>query len=269
MKTIKLLLFFLLGSLGTVSAQSLNDYKYVQVPVKYEFLSEENEYQLNALTAFLFEKYGFQVIYKEEVPENVDFCKVLSAKVVDDSGLFTTKLQVELENCKGETVFFTGFGESREKKYKTAYHEALREAFKSFENVNYAYSGKEGAVEKVKVEEVKEVVSSEEPAAEKLIAEKALPSVVEAEKPKDITTFRNGTTDYTLKKTPSGFVLYKGQEESKEFATLLKSGGGTNYIYSSNLIQGNAYFDPSGNLVVEYVDAATGQLVSVQYKLQD
>jgi len=269
MKNMKWLLFLLLGSLGSVSAQSLNDYKYVQVPVKYEFLSEVNEYQLNALTAFLFKKNGFKVLYEEEVPDKVDFCNVLIAKVEDDSGLFTTKLQVKLENCKGETVFASEFGESREKDYKKAYHEALRDAFTYLEKEQYSYSGVEGVTEKVAVEDVKVVVSSVEPAAEKLIAEKALPKVVAVQELDGISKFRNGTIEYTLKRTPAGYVLYKGTEESQEFASLLKSGGGTNYIYSSNLIKGNAYFDPTGNLVVEYIDAATGQLVSIQYKLQD
>jgi len=62
----------------------------------------------------------------------------------------------------------------------------------------------------------------------------------------------------------SGFELYKIGEDNK-FATLHESGSGKSYIYVSAKVQGNAYFDEGGNLVVEYFDPASGQLVSLKY----
>ena len=43
------------------SQSNLNDYKYVIVPNKFDFLKENDQYQLNSLAAFLFEKYGFRL----------------------------------------------------------------------------------------------------------------------------------------------------------------------------------------------------------------
>ena len=41
------------------SQSNLNDYKYIIVPNKFDFLKEKDQYQLNSLAAFLFNKYGF------------------------------------------------------------------------------------------------------------------------------------------------------------------------------------------------------------------
>ena len=43
---------------GAFSQTNLNNYKYVIVPKKYDFLKEEDQFRLNGLTKFLFEKYG-------------------------------------------------------------------------------------------------------------------------------------------------------------------------------------------------------------------
>ena len=48
----------------------------------------------------------------------------------------------------------------------------------------------------------------------------------------------------------------------------MKSGGGENYLYSSKNVSGNAFFDRQGNLIVEYLDPNSQQLVSIHYKLK-
>ncbi|WP_067147320.1 hypothetical protein [Pseudotamlana agarivorans] len=143
---LKLLSFCLaLFSISMAFAQkNLNAYKYVIVPSKYEFLSEPDLYQLNSLTAFLFEKYGFTAVMDNgEYPEDLlnNGCIALKSNVLKSSGLFKTKLTVVLQNCSGQTVYSSKEGESREKEFKAAYNLALRDAFKSFETVNYKYDG--------------------------------------------------------------------------------------------------------------------------------
>ena len=59
MKLIYTILLVLAMS-NSSTGQSLNDYKYVIVPGKFDFLKESDKYQLNSLTKFLFEKYGFE-----------------------------------------------------------------------------------------------------------------------------------------------------------------------------------------------------------------
>jgi hypothetical protein len=66
MKKIFLILFMISGTFS-VSAQELNEYKYIIVPEAFELSKEENQFQLNALTKFLFEEYGFETLMKQEV----------------------------------------------------------------------------------------------------------------------------------------------------------------------------------------------------------
>lgn len=127
---------------STFAQSNLNDYKYVIVPKKYEFLKEANQYRLNELTKFLFNKYGFETLmegntYPEDLIRNR--CLALKSDVTKDSGLFKTKLNVELKDCNDLIVYTSQVGESREKNYEKAYNEALRDAFKSFESINYHY----------------------------------------------------------------------------------------------------------------------------------
>ena len=48
---------FLFGGIFTSSAQNINEYKYILVPETFEFTGEVNQYQLNSLSQFLFNKY--------------------------------------------------------------------------------------------------------------------------------------------------------------------------------------------------------------------
>jgi hypothetical protein len=75
----------------------------------------------------------------------------------------------------------------------------------------------------------------------------------------------NGNVTYNLRSTPEGFEMFRGGD-AETFATLIKSGGGENYLYSSKNVSGNAFFDTQGNLIVEYLDPNTQQLVNVIYK---
>ena len=148
------------------SQSNLNEYKYIIVPNKFDFLREENQYRLNDLTKFLFEKYGFLTLteggnYPDDLFNNR--CLALKSNVLKESGLFKTKLKVELKNCNDHTVFTSQLGETREKDYGKAYNIALRNAFKSFETIAYKHEPKVdgGAVKEkpvVKVQAPKEEV---------------------------------------------------------------------------------------------------------------
>jgi len=150
MKKVILALSIILGCLTFSNAQSnLNDYKYVIVPNKFDFLKEADKYQLNSLTKFLFNKYGFSALmenenYPEDLAKNV--CLGLRSKVISESGLFKTKLKFELKNCKGEILYISEVGETKEKDYAKAYNLALRDAFNSFETVNYSYKPNKNVV---------------------------------------------------------------------------------------------------------------------------
>jgi len=140
----KILLLFILTSSYAFS-QSVNDYQYVIVPVKYDFLSKEDQYGLNTLTKLLLQKYGFKAyLSNEEIPLNTDNqkCNFLYADVIQDKSMFVTKVKVALNDCKEKVVFETQFGSSREKEFAVAYNQAFRESGKSFDKLNYKYNGK-------------------------------------------------------------------------------------------------------------------------------
>ncbi|KJD31497.1 hypothetical protein PK35_13860 [Tamlana nanhaiensis] len=165
MKTKLVLLLIAILTLNTAFAQgSLNDYKYVIVSKKYDFLKEQDQYQLNSLSKFLFNKYGFEALFEgENYPEELALnrCLALNSDVLKDSGLFKTKLTLQLQDCNGKVVYTSQMGESREKEYQKAYHEALREAFKSLEALNHKYEPSAAVVaqakSKTKGEDSKEI----------------------------------------------------------------------------------------------------------------
>ncbi|KAA5828135.1 hypothetical protein FPF71_04680 [Algibacter amylolyticus] len=143
----------------TVFAQAnINNYKYVIVSKKYDFLKEKDQYQLNSLTKFLFEKYGFEAVmegsdYPEELNQNR--CLALFSDVTKEPGMFKTRLAVTFKDCNDKLVYTSEMGESREKEFKTAYNLALRDAFKSIEALNYKYVPNENLIVKAAQPQVK------------------------------------------------------------------------------------------------------------------
>lgn len=144
------LLFLCLGFSATAQ-KNINNYKYIIVPLKYDFLSEKDQYRLNTLTRYLFKQKGFVALFdEEEFPEELskDQCKALFANVEKGKGgLFTTKLDITLKDCFGKEVYRTETGTSREKDFKDAYVEALKNTFSSIEFMDYKYQPVETKVE--------------------------------------------------------------------------------------------------------------------------
>jgi hypothetical protein len=94
------------------------------------------------LTKYLFNKYGYTALLSnEELPQdlNKNRCLALYADVVEDKGLFKTKLKIDLKDCGGIMVMSSKVGETREKEFAKAYNLALRDAFETFQNINYTY----------------------------------------------------------------------------------------------------------------------------------
>lgn len=131
------------------SQSNVNNYKYVIVPNQYGFFKEKDKYQLNSLTKFLFNKYGFEAYmegenYPEELSRNR--CLALNADLINDPGMFKTKLAVVLKDCNGEVVYTTKVGETREKDFTKSYALALRDAFNDIIALNHVYKPDPNAV---------------------------------------------------------------------------------------------------------------------------
>lgn len=178
----KYLIFLFLFSLSISQAfsQNINNYQYVIIPEKYDFAKSIDAYELNSLTQFLFNKYGFDS-YRErdKMPFGLEVgsCNALYADVESKSSFLTAKFKVILKDCNGEILFISEQGKSKNKDFKRAYHEALRKAFVSIEDLKYKYNGtsvssskednttsnvKNDTKEVVNKEEVKTVAANEE-----------------------------------------------------------------------------------------------------------
>ncbi|WP_433813788.1 hypothetical protein [Flavobacterium johnsoniae] len=140
---LKVLLTLLLCSVFGFS-QSINDYKAVIIPVKYDFMKTENQYRLATLTKSNLLKAGFKAYYaNEEMPAGLgDRCELLYVDVKKDNAFLVTKLFVEFKDCYGKIVYTSETGKSREKDYEAAYKESLDNAFISIIAQHYKYNGK-------------------------------------------------------------------------------------------------------------------------------
>ncbi len=123
-------------------SQSINDYKAVIIPLKYDFLKSENQYRLQTLTKLNLVKAGFQAFYSNEsIPaEFNDRCSLLYVDVKKESAFLMTKLFIMFKDCYNTIIFQSEIGKSREKEFQTAYFEALNSAFQSVYDLQYKYS---------------------------------------------------------------------------------------------------------------------------------
>lgn len=124
-------------------SQSVNDYKAVIVPLKFDFLKTENQYRLNTLTKFNLKKAGFEAFYTNEtIPYDYsDRCSLLYIDVLRENGFLISKLFLTLKDCYGKIIYQSVVGKSKEKAYQVAYTEALNEAFNSVYSLKYKYNG--------------------------------------------------------------------------------------------------------------------------------
>ena len=81
----------------------LNAYKYVVVPIQFNEFSNANQYNTSTLIKHLFVQDGFTAYY-----DNSDFLKLeeevcdgLFVDLINQSGMFVTKVVLRLKDCKG------------------------------------------------------------------------------------------------------------------------------------------------------------------------
>lgn len=142
----------------------LNDYKYVVIPRKYDFLKHPDQYQLNSYTKFLLEKENFEVYFNDErLPDDLqdNKCLALYGDIINESSLLKSKLGFLLKDCNDNVILTTRTGESKVKNFQKAYHQCLREAFETFNSITYEYQPKENEQtipeESAKIEQQQEI----------------------------------------------------------------------------------------------------------------
>lgn len=268
-KTVLILLaFFALTSV--FAQQSLNDYKYIIVPNKFDFLKEADEHKLNSLTKFLFEKYNFEAIMEEDEVLPSDYaknnCLGLKADVLKESNIFKTRLTVQLKNCKNEVIYTTSQGESRAKNFKVGYYESLRQAFKSFETVDYNYIPKNEITtnEAIKVvgekqEEIKKLREEVKTLRDNKKTEMIIVTKTEIEKevikePVSVSSLPNSDTtkDFDVlyaQKTPNGFQLV--DNTPKVIYKIRRTGMSNVYLVEE---QNGILYQLDANWIIEYYE---------------
>ena len=277
---------------GNIFSQDLNDFKYIIVPESYDILGKTNQYQLNALTKFLFEKNGFQTIMKTETwPEDLQQnpCLGVSPVLVEDSGLFVTKMRIVLQDCKGMTVYKTREGKSKEKEFQAAYQESFRDAFQDLADLQYEYKSNSGIAESVKmssenssVKEVKNITSeaknevvpeSESDVAHEVVAEENIDLPAGSKAEGNLNSLENsqwiyGDAVFELRAYNSNYALYQ-LNAPEPIALLLKTKKPNEFVYRSLLNSGTVSYRKNSGLEISYFDSKTNQQESLLLKFKD
>lgn len=194
--------------------KTLSDYSYIVIPEQYDFLSEKDKYQINSLTKFLFNKYGFHAFSENEVPENFIICEGLKADVIKIRAVLYTKLQIVINDCHGNEIYRSAEGRSKIKEYNKVFNDALRKAFAgiiglevnqkevSFEEVSSTTEIKKEATISEEINENNVVISSNQETIKETTVTPKLPS-------KQYNTYKLGNDLFLLRKTDKGYSLYK------------------------------------------------------------
>ena len=165
--------FIILFSSSLFAQKTINSYKYIIVPKQFEFQKSEDQYQINSLTKFLFEKENFTVFYSDDAypPELAgNTCLALKAIVKDASSMLTTKANIVLLDCYNKVVYTSPVGKSKIKDYKKGYNDAIRKSFEGIKELGYTYDGTTAiasTVPKTVTAPIKEI-STAEPIKEQL-----------------------------------------------------------------------------------------------------
>ena len=176
---------FFISSVALIAQENLNSYKYILIPKQYEFQKGSDQYQINSLTKFLFNRAGFTALFEDEpFPEDFasDRCLGLKAIVKDNSGMFKTKVSIDFFDCKNAIVYSTAETFSKLKDFKGSYHDAIRKNFVEIEGFNYKYTKAQTTTEPIVIKKV------EEPEVVAKVVAKVVEEIAEPEESKEIET---------------------------------------------------------------------------------
>ena len=240
----------------TQELEDLNYFKYVVIPIQYQFQSEENEFLINSLTKHLFNEENFTTYMDvESKPKDLTFnrCLALFAEVKSESESFfslNTKLELILKDCNNK-VIFKSEGRSKLKDYKEAYHDALKDAFTPLQSFNYEYNGKNSYdSSKFEEEEQKSPIQKE--------PKKETKSFEETVKEKLIGTYSLFNEEYSISKIEAGYILTNtATAEKKAFINVTSN---NSLLFNSDTINGTLVINNDGDLEVEYFNNASGKV---------
>jgi hypothetical protein len=131
--------FILITSLSF--AQSVNNYKAVIVPLKFDFIRSNNQYRLCTISKANLINAGFMVFYANEIlpKEYNDRCELLYYDIVKENAFLATKFHIEMKDCSGKLIYKSETGYTKEKDTELAYSDALNKAFVSVNKLHYKF----------------------------------------------------------------------------------------------------------------------------------
>lgn len=237
------LLIFVFISISGYAQNNLNNYRYIIVPKKFSFFKEEDQHKLNTLSKALLEAKGFTVYFDDtELPDDIaaNKCKALSYELQERKTMFATNLTFSLKDCKGNVLYKSKEGKSREKDFRASYTLALRDAFEPFNEVQYVYTAPAEATIQQQTNIQKAITSASTPVPQ--TASEASAAVSE-------TLYAQPTTNgYQLIDTTPKVVL-----------TLLKTSV-EDYFIGSTSISNGIVFKKNDSWIFEYY--TNGKLIS-------
>jgi len=261
--------FLFMGIISkSFSQKSLSDYSYVIVSEQFEFQQEKDKYQLNSLTKFLFNKYGFHAYFDREVPLNVFRCDGLWAEAEGTPGFIITKVQLVLRDCTGEVIYRTNYGKSKVKDYKKAYYESVRNAFDDIIALNVMQKEIVGMdvtttldsqvfLENTKSSPVIKTVTATTNSINNESLKKVEPTIektINLNLPLNkYTNYNHMGTVFLLRKTAVGYTLYQELIDTDDDLLLIGKitvkGSDINFKNEKDKIL-EVFFDESNNLII-------------------
>ena len=227
-------------------SQTVNDYKAVIIPAKYDFQKEENQYRLQTITKVNLQKANFQAFYANEtIPaEFPDRCSLLYFDVKKENALLTTKLYIVFKDCYGTAIFQSAIGKSREKEFETAFVDALNKAFNFVYELEYAYNGNTNFSPKSLVAQ-QSVPAGSSPVSVTSVPASSVPVVGaavvavsptknESDKPKN----SENKSSATLYAQPTSYGYQLIDSESKVIMKVYKTSNTASYMAIKGSVQG-------------------------------
>ena len=214
-------------------SQTVNNYKAVIIPMKYDFLKSENQYRLQTITKMNLQKAGFQAFYTTETmpAEFNDRCDLLYIDVKKENAFLVTKLYITFKDCFGTIIFQSAIGKSREKEYSLAYADALNEAFLSVNALQYKYNGtKAGSKSPAVPAQVAVVPATTTPAV-------VVPIAVANKDVNDLKTSQNYSADL-LYAQPTSYGYQLIDSEPKVVMKVYKTSNPASYMAAKGSVQG-------------------------------
>lgn len=260
----------------SIYAQKVNTYKYVVVPDKYDVMKTADQHQVNALSKFLLEKYGFEAYFEsDEKPFTMEdaACAILYADLQNDSNFIQTRVSFLLKDCEGKTIFKTTQGRSKKKEYEQAYNEALRDAFEDIKDLQYRYDGISNEVPqsrtKKKAQEIEEPTNIIEPAPEidvitETIAQKQ-ETVISNTKPAAVTTELDPTKPILYMSEDSSYravgfgnsITFYEEDENIGSVTVVKD---TSFPVVTSQFEGKGFFKEERLIIDRKIKGVVGKV---------